>query len=336
MTSNSIKLIDNSLSHEDILYFRKKIVAKYRNIFSNDKWDIIVKIDRKGILLYDDITRGELLNVKCVANYNSFLNNETLFKNKKILLFDDSIHKGKTILKNINIISEHNPHSLDIAVVLADKNVFSNLKRKFHKSKINFMNPYMFGNNEEHFLLLYKKYISPYLDYICLPQTKDLIIDKITFKGYLDDETLINLFSDKESSIRIYKSFDDRSKMEMKLKCNAKNLIEEADKKSIDAFFEYDQLRVRFFVHKVNLQTTVYIEYIAFPNYFQKPTKPCKSCRVTKIKELKNNGEDCLACLIYNTTKNLRKTILKKMNEENIEKEMWIFKGEIIDREYEY
>jgi hypothetical protein len=304
------------------------------DIFLNRKWDVIVKIDRKGILIFDDITRGISLEVKCVANYKFFLSDKNLYENKKILLFDDSIHEGKTIVKAIDSILIHNPSSLDIAAVLAEKNVFKQLKMKFCEPNINFMEPYMFGDGEKHFSSLYKKYISPYLDYICLPQTKDLITDKIICPTYMNDETIINLFSNKEASIRVYQSYDDRKKMEMKIKCNIKELIE-IEKKPFDLIFDYDQLRIRFFVHRVNFQTIIYIEYIAFPDDFQKPTKPCKSCAL-KTKKWKENGEECLACIIYNTTKKLRKIILKEIKEENIKKLKWIFNEEIIDAEYEF
>ena len=105
----------NSFRHDLIRFFNTKVFDSTHN------WDIVVKVDRKGIWIFNDLMKDAQISSEFVQ-ISSFgiIDNQELFQHKKVLIFDDAIHHGTKIREEIDKINKLGVKSLTIAVLFAN------------------------------------------------------------------------------------------------------------------------------------------------------------------------------------------------------------------------
>lgn len=292
-------------------FFNEKIVD------SIDKWDIIVKIDRKGILVFDDLSKGTLqpINTKQIKSFDVLnYENKTGFENMDVLLFDDSIRTGEQIRSEIDKIQKYNIKSLSVAVILANTNTLEELRNRY--IDVEFIPCKSFDDAD--FLAFFGKYMPGYFDYICMPQTKDLKVDEVKFSFKLQKDEIIQLFNTKKSNVKLVETkieYGDRFKMFLDFSKDEINEIEEkVIPKSVN--LKLDTCKIRFFVHVSEIETKIYIEFIINP--FGDITN-CNEDFVycfQKDKEKINSG--CLICSIWNLATHLKNNLKMNLDAQNI------------------
>ena len=292
-------------------YFNEKIIDKI------DNWDIIVKIDRKGILVFDDLSKGisQPINIRQIKSFAySNYEHKTGFENMNVLLFDDSIRTGEQIRKEIEQIRKYHIRSLSVAVILANNNTFEKLRNQY--ADVEFISCKTFDNSD--FLAFFGKYMPGYFDYICMPQTKDLKVDEVKFSFKLQKDEIIQLFNTKKSNVELVETkieYGDRFKMILDFSKDEINEIEEkVIPKSVN--LKLDTCKIRFFVHVSEIETKIYIEFIINP--FGDITN-CNEDFVycfQKDKEKINSG--CLICSIWNLATHLKNNLKMNLDAQNI------------------
>lgn len=99
-------------------------------IFAKNKYDLIVTIEKTGHrLFYLAMENGLVCNIPI---FTSLGVREENLKNKKILLFDDRINSGKTILKVKENLLNMGANDVETAVYAADENSTENINY-FHQ-----------------------------------------------------------------------------------------------------------------------------------------------------------------------------------------------------------
>lgn len=328
---------------KDQLYdFRAKVVDFFnKQVIENlHSWDIIVTIHRKGEFVFKDLISEAVLSedVLIISNYQ-ICEYQEYFEKKNVLLFDDSINTTETIQGIINHINTYNTNSLSVATILANKSTYEKLKGLEINKNIKFMAYEVSSNYKEYFF----KFMCPYFDYICLPATKDLIVEKLTIFKKLSYTEIIELFSSNNFILEDEKplfQYEDRFKLVL-------DFLSEAHGSSV--FFSEDlclygfsnlnlsQNKIRFFVHLSDNVTYIYTEYIVEP--FKPSFENC-SKKFQRIWCLQRDDDDqnkCLMCLQYNLTEILKKYITDILYSKKIAYKLdslpWIFHGFLIDTE---
>lgn len=304
---------------------------------SSYRWDIIVTIHRKGGFVFKDLTSNSRFSTNLlvigdhqVSEYKSY------FEDKNVLLFDDSINTTETIQNMINKIKTYNINSLSVATILVNANTYQklietnkNIKFIAYEISYDYMNYFL-------------KFMCPYFDYICLPATKDLIVEKITIFKKLSCLEIIELFStnyfilEREESLFQYK---DRFKLILDLfnePYSSSTLFSEFLARYDLPEQSIGQAKIRFFVHMSDSITQIYVEYIVEPvrPNFEKCIKNFERIWCNQSQDKQTN---CLVCLQYNLTEFLKNYIRNSLMSNNMAYELdslpWIFCGLQINTE---
>lgn len=298
----------NNFRHDLLNFFQDQVIDNVH------KWDIIVKIDRKGILVFDDLIKDAQLSIE-ILQIPSFdiPHKKKIFQNKRVLVFDDSIRTGGQISTAIDEINTLGVISISVAVVLAKEDTYEKLKEEY--KNINFIQYKIL--NDVDFLYFFGKYMPSYFDYICMPQTKDLRVIKFTIPCKLSKSDVVNLFNTGKRKVEIIKTgieYDDRFKMILEFTDDEIKEIEvKVIPKTID--LKLDTCKIRFFIHMLNIETNIYIEYIINPvGDFMGCCGDFKDCINSPQKE---TDPMCLLCSIYNLTNYARNMLEKDLIAQN-------------------
>lgn len=309
----------DNLTKTELENFRQEI-SKYFNetiIDKIDNWDVIVKIDRKGILVFDDLSKGifQPINIEQIKSFDVLnYENKTGFGNMNVLLFDDSIRTGGQIRTEIDKIRKYNIKSLSVAVILANTNTLEELRNQY--TDVEFISCKLFDNAD--FLTFFGKYMPEYFDYICMPQTKDLKVVEVKFSFKLQKDEIIQLFNTKKSNVDLEENkfeYEDRFKMVLDF---SKDEIKEIEEKVIpeNINLKLDTCKIRFFVHVSETETKIYIEFIVNPfGDFSNCNEDFEYCR-QEHKE--KDGPNCLFCSIWNLTNYLENRLKMNLDAQNM------------------
>lgn len=323
--------LKNQITEEQLHEFRSQLLD-----FINEKiverfyyWDIIITIHRKGEFVFKDLTSNTIISEKVLVIGNHQISEyKNYFEDKNVLLFDDSINTTDTIQNMINKIKTYNINSLSVATIVVNASTY---KKLIETNKDTQFIAYEISSNYMDYFL---KLMCPYFDYICLPATKDLIIEKITIFKKLSYLEIIGLFStecftlEREESLFQYK---DRFKLILDFFNEPHSSSTPFSELLSDYGFQdqnISQTKIRFFVHVSDSITQIYVEYIV------EPVRPnfenCyKSFERIWCTQRQAEQTDCLICFQYNFTEFLKNYIRrslesKKMNYE-LESLPWIF-----------
>jgi len=308
---------NQNLTKKELMSFRQNLLSFFQEEILNniDNWDIIVKIDRKGILIFDDLVKdspipGKIMQIPSfdISSYGD----EQGFENKSVLLFDDSIRTGKQIRTEIDKINRYNIKSITVATIMANDETFENLENEYRNIGyiiFKILNGYDFRS-------LFTKYMTKYFDYICMPQTKDLKVVKYTFPFRFSSNRIMQLFKTEHSKVELEKTeieFEDRFKMVLDFSDEEiANIKENVIPKHIN--LKIDTCKIRFFVHILEFKTEIYIEYIINPKGdFSKCDSSFNYC----LKEKQEDNYICLVCSIFNLINFVEGPIKKKVISHN-------------------
>ena len=312
-----------------LIFFNKEIVENIHH------WDILITVHRKGEFVFKDLISDFTLptSVLIISDYQ-IPEYKNYFEKKNVLLFDDSINKTETIQNMIDEIINYNINSLSVATLLANKSTYQMLVEK--NKDIQFIVHKVSSNYQEYFLT----FMCPYFDYICLPATKDLIVEKITIFRKLSDLEVTKLLTTKDFNLEEKSLFHYEDRFKLML-----DFFNETYNSSV--FFSdlpfygfsnlnLSQIKVRLFVHLFNTVTRIYVEYVV------EPVRPNFSTCTKKFKRmwcLQENAEktDCLRCLQYNLTEYLKRYIRTPFDSlktpYHIDSLPWVFCGFLVSTE---
>ena len=300
---------NQSLTKKELFSFRDDLISFFHEKITNNlnNWDIIIKIDRKGILIFDDLSKNSPIPDKIIQIPSfsvSIHGDEQGFENKRVLLFDDSIRTGQQIRTEIEKINKYNIKSLSVATIMAKNETFENLERDY--KNIGFIIFKIL--NKDDFFSIFTKYMTKYFDYICMPQTKDLKVVKYTLPFRFSSDRIMQLFETEHSKVELEETeieFEDRFKMVLDF---SDEEITDITESVIPAHInlKVDTCKIRFFVHILEFKTEIYIEYIINPiGDFFKCNGGFKHC----FDENQGDSNICLLCSISNLTNFVEESI---------------------------
>ncbi|HII02769.1 TPA: phosphoribosyltransferase [Methanosarcinaceae archaeon] len=338
MCSSKLRLFENHVSESELLTFKKGLLEAFKNdiIKNMDKWDLVLVVGQKGLFIFEDMISELEENITYISNFEINFYGRDYFENKRILIFDDTINSGKTIGKQISILSQHCPKSLTVAVISTTIEKCRDLSSKY--PDVNFLSYNKFSTKED-FCEFFLLYIREYLDSICMPKCKkDLIVDEFVHPGELSKKNVKDLFSIEKSFVEDGGMFlENKNRFKMVLEfCDEdrRNLKESIFPEILD--FEVNPCKVRLYVHVSKMSTKIFIEYVILPELAD--FSGCKKALKHKYHYCsgmnENLNRDCLICAIYNLTEKVRDMILNNISEKkvkgNFKKVLWFYEGKII------
>ena len=175
------------------------------------KWDICIKIPRRGEFIYDEHKR-RCKDLNRLYDINSDSIDKETIEFKSILIFDDAIVSGELIRKVLDLALTKRPKKVSVACLFAVDKTILELKELYPSTE--FLCASVISKEE--FYNNYHKLIFPYLDYISLPIQKNRPILQIKFTNIIDKHYIFDFFIKygeiiKEES-RIAREYPDRDK----------------------------------------------------------------------------------------------------------------------------
>jgi hypoxanthine phosphoribosyltransferase len=331
---------------DDVLDFRNELMdfMQIEVVDNIDKWDVILTKNRKGTIIFYDLVKKERVpsEILPITDYEIYKESNDLTE-KRILLFDDSIKSGDTLTKLVKKLEAMRPKSISIVSLLVTENI-DNFESKCGINVIYWKK----SEKTKEFTLDYLNQFRHYIDYLCMPQTKDLIVEKFCIPAKLSKSEIISLFTingiepkhydereiDFPGSLPLYHSFlEDDYNLDYIDKENNGYVLKFKDMK-----LGLNQLKIRFFVHFNESSTEIHLEYISVSS-FNEILANCKSnfkyldIACNQHKDVKSS--DCLICFQYNSYQKIREEVIphliSKGNNKNIELLPWCTKGRIVD-----
>jgi hypothetical protein len=217
------------------------------------KWDICIKIERKGALIFDEQqTRRNML--ACLTDFKDGRLDgiKELLENKSLLIFDDSINDGYNIRRVLNLVLEAKPTSVTVSTLICREDTLIDLQNDY--STVQF--EYALVESEDNFSCTYGKKIYPYLEYICKPIQNDHPILIIYFSECPDENIIFNFFQQYgtlESEKWPYlDNYNDRFKYHVVLNKSYINQLKICDELSETGCLSMDELcaKIRIYLRK--------------------------------------------------------------------------------------
>lgn len=283
------------VEEEMLNFFSTKLISNVDNL------DLIVKVDRKGVAVFDSLKTNfkELQLVDQIKNFEIEYKDKEFFKHKNILLFDDSIGAGKQIENEIKKLNKLNVEKFSVAAILSRQDTIEKLQKKY--PKIDFYLAKSFS--EEEYYSYFQKYMIGFFDYINKPLNSDLPIIQLEIPFKLSKNKIKSLCSDESYLVEEVDNF-------FNYKDRFQFVIDFINMTKYNTTFKnvgcsIDNLKIRLFVHISDFDTTIFIEYIPIIKGNMDKCKGnfdwClrKQLEDTKIKNFIKNRTDilCLTCV---------------------------------------
>jgi uracil phosphoribosyltransferase len=329
----------NYINEENAL----KIETEFKKFISENldellEYDLVIKMKRKGKAIYDDLI-DQFPPLEKLVQYTDpavFFYMEKI-KERKILIFDDSIHHSNSARKIIDSLKLIGYNKILFLTVIAQEDSLIALKRdypdiKFLQYKI---------ENENDYKKFYAEYMIGYLDHVNRSLENDHTIIKLKIDMCIKKDSFINLFTDTKNYIyEVERIVEKENEYKISLECP---WIYDNMKKSAFKNIKMDMVKVRFFIKlnqpndknpygttDINLSPAL-IPHEFFQDFCNKP-KTKESCLLNKFRlrtEVNINDElenlVCINCLINTLTNefindfmNYFETKLKEKNKATI------------------
>ena len=287
-------------------------------------YDLVIKMKRKGKAIFDDIVEDERFSE--LEKLIQYTNSSVYFKSpkiegRKILIFDDSIHYGKSARKIINLLKKIGYKKILFLTVVSQEESLKLLKEEYMENENIVFLQYK-TKNEEGYKKFYADYMIGYLDHVNKSLEGDHTLIKLKIDTCIEKEKFMKLFSEKGNYVYEVERFVEKNnEYKISLECP---WIYNRMNKSFFNNISMNMVKVRFFVklnppNKINLlgTTDINLSPAFIPREFnedfcQKPIN--KICNLDKIKnsvdsqggEIPENFKDliCINCLISNLTGN--------------------------------
>jgi len=346
----------------------KKIEVEFKDfIYSNLEtlidYDLVIKMKRKGKAIFDDIIEDERLSglEKLIQYTNSNVYYYTpKIEGRKILIFDDSIHYGKSARKIIHLLKKIGYEEILFLTVISQEESLKLLEEEYTEDEnISFLQ--YKTKNERGYEKFYADYMIGYLDHVNKSLESDHTLVKLKINTFIEKEKFIKLFNEKRNYVYEVERFVEKNnEYKISLECP---WIYNRMNKSFFNNIRMDMVKVRFFV-KLNPPNEIYrlgttdinLSPALIPqefnqNFCKKPKN--EVCILDKmieyligheVKEIPDDLKDqiCIHCLISNLTDNFINDFmeyfemkLKENKSEIIEKNIFRpYPNEIYDLDF--
>jgi hypoxanthine phosphoribosyltransferase len=312
-------------------------------------YDLVIKMKRKGKAIFDDIIEDEnfpgLEKLIQYTNSNVYYNTPKI-EGRKILIFDDSIHYGKSARKIINLLKKIGYEKILFLTVVSQEESLKLLKEEYTDNENIFFLQYK-TTNEEEYKKFYADYMIGYLDHVNKSLESDHTLIKLKIDTFIEKEQFIKLFDGKRDYVYEVERFVEKNnEYKISLECP---WIYNRMNKSFFNNIRMDMVKVRFFI-KLNPPNKIYplgttdinLSPALIPSEFNQDfcKKPKNEvCNLDKIINLiKSKSEDgeipedlkdliCINCIISNLTGNFVNDFM-----EYFEKKLKENKSEIIEK----
>lgn len=290
-----------------------------KNLEETLKNDIVIKMKRKGKAIFESLEEEFPQLTKLVPfTDTNFIYEIDKVKNRDVLVFDDSIHSGKSVERIIKYLQGFNCKVM-VLNVLSLETTTDRLRKEFPDVTFKIFKEF----NEKGYSDFYSSYMFGYLDLVNMSLEKDHFLVKIKTTPFLEKEILKEALKGQSQVIEIENIIPKENGY--KLSCECHDIYKKAPKKHFKNIKNLEMCKVRFFVKSTSKYSEVNIAPIIIPKPFS--LEKCEEdkifCDTNKLKfiivtpdgdaELKleelgdetRNGlkeSQCLNCAIYYIT----------------------------------
>ncbi|MDD5473147.1 MAG: phosphoribosyltransferase [Candidatus Methanoperedens sp.] len=312
----------------EINYINKEkalqIEKEFKNFISDNlqqflEYDLVIKMKRKGKAIFDDLIEQFPPLEKLVPFTDpAVIYNMQKIKDRKILIFDDSIHHSNSARNIIDLIKKIGYEKILFLTVVAQKDSLESLKREY--PDVVFLQYEI--KDEEEYKKFYAEYMIGYLDHVNRSLENDHALIKLKIDTLIKKEDFIDIFEDNRNYIyEVERIVEKENEYKISLECP---WIYDKMKNSIFDNIKMDMVKVRFFI-KLNQPTDtigttdINLSPALIPREFDQDfcnkRKTKDFCLLYKLNILGVNEEInnlvCINCVINNLTSDFINEFMK-------------------------
>lgn len=234
-------------------------------------FDVVIKMKRKGEAIFNDLTNcfPQFEKLVHLTNYSIFTEGSKVLE-RKILIFDDSIHYGESarniinFIKDVSIREDRAYIKILYLSIVANEVTLNSLKNEYPESENIYFCQYKIKNEEE-YSQYYSEYVFGYLEHINNQIEKDNTSIKIKIDKLLKPNDLKKLLDDKGNYVyEIERLVGKETEKEYKVSLECPWIYEKMDIPS-NMKIEMDMVKVRFFVRQEPYINKNQTEILIFP-----------------------------------------------------------------------
>ncbi len=312
----------------EINYINKEKALQIENAFKNFvsehlqrllEYDLVIKMKRKGKAIFDDLIEQFPQLEKLVPFTDpAVIFNMAKIKDRKILIFDDSIHHSNSARNIIDLIKRIGYEKILFLTVVAQKDSLESLKRDY--PDVIFLQYEI--KDEKDYKKFYAEYMIGYLDHVNRSLENDHALIKLKIDTLIKKEEFIDIFEDSRNYIYVVERIVEKEN-EYKISLECPWIYDKMKKSTFDNI-KMDMVKVRFFI-KLNQPTdTIGTTDInlspalvprGFDQDFCNKQKTKEFCILNKLniggvsEELRNLV--CINCVINNITNDFVNEFIK-------------------------
>jgi len=278
------------------------------------EYEIVIKMKRKGKAIFDDLVEDFQPLEKLIPFTDAAVPyNTPKIKNHKILIFDDSIHYGKSAREIIDLLKKIGYNEILFVTVISQHSALESLKKDYSEDENIFFKQYAV-KEESGYKKFYAEYMIGYLDYVNKSLESDHTLIKLKIDTLIEKDDFINLFNETENYIYEVERHSEKEN-EYKISLECPWLYDKMEKYHFKNI-KMDMVKVRFFIklnqpNNINKRgtTDVNLSPALIPKEFGldfcSKSKMEEICILNKL-DFEPNAEIkdliCINCLIRNLT----------------------------------
>ena len=228
-----------------------EIEGKFKNFISDNlvellEYEVVIRMKRKGKAIFDDLIEDYPKLEKLVPYTDSYvMYYPNKIKKRNVLIFDDSIHHGKSAKDIIEIVQKIGYNKILFLTVISQKDSLESLKTHYSEDENIQFREYIV-KDENGYKKFYADYMFGYLDHVNSSLEHDNALIKMKIGSSIDIDTFKNLLSGKRNFVYEVERFVEKEN-EYKISLECPWLYDKM-KKSFFKNIKMDMVKVRFFV----------------------------------------------------------------------------------------
>lgn len=231
-----------------------QIEEKFKEFISDHledllKYDLVIKMKRKGKAIFDDLIERYPSLEKLVQYADpAVVFNIEKIKGRKILIFDDSIHHSNSARNILDLLKSIGYKEILFLTVVAQKNSLESLKKEY--PDVMFLQYEI--KDEEEYKKFYADYMIGYLDHVNRSLENDHTLIKLKIDTLIKKEEFIEIFEENKNYIyEVERIVEKDNEYKISLECP---WIYDEMKKPFFKGIKMDMVKIRFFI-KLNQST---------------------------------------------------------------------------------
>lgn len=247
-------VIDKIDSHEltNINYINTEkalqIEEKFKEFISSQlddllKYDLVIKMKRKGKAIFDDlIERYPSLEKLVQYTDPAVVFNIEKIQGRRILIFDDSIHHSRSARNIIDLLKMIGYEKILFLTIIAQKNSLESLRKEY--PDVIFLQYEI--KDEEEYKKFYAEYMIGYLDHVNRSLENDHTLIKLKIDTLIEKEQFIKIFEENRNYIyEVERIVEKDNEYKISIECP---WIYDEMKKPFFKGIKMDMVKVRFFI----------------------------------------------------------------------------------------